>query len=105
VATDWLKGVGGLLVREDLQLCFAGNPKERFAGVGQLAMRLRALPQRRAEVAARKAELVRQEMERAERDELRRQAAQRRRIVRGGAKLAQNWRFEIGSGLLGLTAI
>jgi WD40 repeat protein/class 3 adenylate cyclase/tRNA A-37 threonylcarbamoyl transferase component Bud32 len=48
VTTDWAKQIEEPLLREDLTLCFAGTPEERFAGAGQLARNLRALSQRRA---------------------------------------------------------
>lgn len=62
VTMDWWKQVADPLMREDLEHCFAGNPQERFAGAGQLARNLRALPARQAallqqrhrEAAARK---------------------------------------------------
>src|SRR2546425_3599711 len=46
VATDWWKEISDPLLREDLEHCFAGNPQDRFAGAGQLAKHLRALPER-----------------------------------------------------------
>jgi WD40 repeat protein/class 3 adenylate cyclase len=62
VTTDWWKQISDPLLRDDLEHCFAGNPQERFAGAGQLAKNLRALPERQAalvrqqnrEAAARK---------------------------------------------------
>ena len=47
VTTDWWKSVPDPLLRADLELCFAGNPTDRFAGAGQLAKQLRSLPDRR----------------------------------------------------------
>jgi class 3 adenylate cyclase/tRNA A-37 threonylcarbamoyl transferase component Bud32 len=49
VATDWWKEIGDPLLRQDLELCFAGDPNDRFVGAGQLARALRSLPRRRAE--------------------------------------------------------
>ena len=56
VATDWWKEISDPLLREDLEHCFAGNPQDRFAGAGQLAKHLRALPERRMEWERRAAE-------------------------------------------------
>ncbi|MSU61907.1 MAG: hypothetical protein EXS31_05855 [Pedosphaera sp.] len=56
VTTDWAKEISDPMLREDLQHCFAGNPEERFAGAGQLAKQLRALPERQAELVQREAE-------------------------------------------------
>jgi len=81
VTTDWADGVSDPLLRDDLKRCFAGNPQERFAGAAQLAQNLRDLASRHAEVA-------RQHAAKAERDRLRRQAEQRRRIVIAAAGLA-----------------
>jgi len=56
LTTDWVQEIQEQLLREDLQRCLAGKPEERFTGVGQLARHLRALPERRAELALREAE-------------------------------------------------
>jgi class 3 adenylate cyclase len=53
LTSDWWKHISDPLLREDLEHCFAGNPQERFAGVGQLARHLRALPERQAAFAER----------------------------------------------------
>ena len=53
LTTEWAEDVPDPLLREDIGRCVAGKPENRFAGAGQLAERLRALPQRRAELAAR----------------------------------------------------
>jgi WD40 repeat protein/serine/threonine protein kinase/class 3 adenylate cyclase len=58
LTTDWAENVSDVPLRDDLRQCFAGNPSERFAGAGQLARHLRALPERRAEVARRDGEKV-----------------------------------------------
>jgi serine/threonine-protein kinase len=50
VTTDWAKDIPDALLRDDLKQCFAGNPHERFAGVGQLAQRLRRWSERRTEL-------------------------------------------------------
>jgi WD40 repeat protein/serine/threonine protein kinase/class 3 adenylate cyclase len=71
VTTDWSKEVEDPLLREDLALCFAGQPQERFSGAGQLAKNLRALPQRQAARAA-------EEVEQAAREK----AAYRRGVIR-----------------------
>ena len=81
VTMDWAESVSDPLLRDDLKRCFAGQPQDRFAGAVELARQLRRLPQRRAEVEQRQAELARQQAEQAERDRLRRQAAQRQKIV------------------------
>src|SRR5262249_25239541 len=74
LTTDWAEQVADPLLREDLKLCFAGNPDDRFAGVAQLAKQLRALPERQA---AREREL-------AQRAALER-AAYRRGMIRTAA--------------------
>lgn len=51
LTADWTEDVPDPLLREDLRLCVAGKPEERFAGGAQLAKNLRALPARRAELA------------------------------------------------------
>src|SRR5438552_7111187 len=48
ITTDWQQDLTDPLLRDDLKRCFAGNPQNRFAGAGQLAINLRALPERRA---------------------------------------------------------
>lgn len=49
VTTDWADRISDPLLRDDLQPCFAGDPQKRYAGVAQLANRLRRLPERRQE--------------------------------------------------------
>jgi WD40 repeat protein/serine/threonine protein kinase/class 3 adenylate cyclase len=56
VTGDWAKDIEDTLLREDLQHCLAGKPQDRFAGADQVAKHLRALPERRAELARREAE-------------------------------------------------
>jgi serine/threonine protein kinase/class 3 adenylate cyclase len=51
VTTDWAKRIPDTLLREDLEKCFAGNPRERFASAGALAQSLRSIEQRQAELA------------------------------------------------------
>lgn len=58
LTTDWAREVADPLLREDLQHCVAGRPEERFAGAAQLSRHLRSLPQRRADLARRQAELA-----------------------------------------------
>ncbi len=61
VTTDWAREITDPLLRDDLAHCFAGNPNERFAGAGQLAKHLRALPERRATLEQQQAELAARE--------------------------------------------
>lgn len=61
LTTDWSRKVNDSLLREDLEQCFAGNPEERFVGVGQLAKSLRSLDKRHQELAEQKAELAAKE--------------------------------------------
>ncbi len=56
ITTDWANQIADPLLREDLKLCFAGNPQERFAGAGQLAKHLRSVPERRAAFERQQAE-------------------------------------------------
>jgi WD40 repeat protein/serine/threonine protein kinase/class 3 adenylate cyclase len=56
LTTDWAEHITDPPLRDDLKLCFAGNPNDRFAGAGQLARHLRALPERRAALARQRAE-------------------------------------------------
>jgi serine/threonine protein kinase len=63
VTTDWAKQITDSLLQEDLEKCFAGDPQERFAGVGQLAEQLRSLEERRA--ASEKQQALLKERERA----------------------------------------
>ena len=58
VTTDWAKQIADPLLREDLEKCFAGDPRERFAGAAQLATRLRTLPDRRAAEEQEKARIA-----------------------------------------------
>jgi WD40 repeat protein/class 3 adenylate cyclase/tRNA A-37 threonylcarbamoyl transferase component Bud32 len=71
VTTDWAESVSHPLLREDLKHCFAGDPQQRFAGAGELAKRLRSLPEREKILAQ-------QQMEQAARE----RAAYRRGIIR-----------------------
>ena len=61
LTTDWADHISDPLLREDLEHCFAGDPQDRFAGAGQLAKNLRALPERRAALEQKQAELVARE--------------------------------------------
>ena len=75
LTSDWTEEIADPLLRDDLRHCVAGKPAERFVGAGQLAQRLRSLPERQTELAAR--------------DRAERRAAQRHRIalLAGGAAL------------------
>jgi WD40 repeat protein/class 3 adenylate cyclase/tRNA A-37 threonylcarbamoyl transferase component Bud32 len=77
VTTDWQRDVTDSLLRGDLTHCFAGNPQDRFAGAGQLAKHLRALPERRAALVQQQAELVKRE-----------RAAYRRGMIRSASLAA-----------------
>lgn len=55
MTTDWDRRVDDPLVRDDLSRCLAGDRTERFASANELAERIRALPERRAESARREA--------------------------------------------------
>jgi serine/threonine-protein kinase len=61
LTTDWAKHVTDPLLREDLQQCFAGYPRDRFAGAEQLARSLRAWDKRKAERQKQEAELAERE--------------------------------------------
>lgn len=74
LTTDWADHIADPLLRDDLKHCFAGNPQDRFAGAGQLAKNLRALPQRQAAHAAQRAEQAARE-----------KAAYRRGVLRTAA--------------------
>jgi len=58
VTMDWTRHVEDPLVREDLALCFSGNPEERFAGAAQLAANLRNIGRRRDEAEAKRQEQI-----------------------------------------------
>jgi serine/threonine-protein kinase len=51
VTTDWANAVTDPLLRDDLKVCFAGNPEYRFTGAAQLATNLRNWEKRRQEAA------------------------------------------------------
>ncbi len=69
LAEGWQRDVADPLLREDIALCVDGDPARRLASAAELATRLRALPERRAEAASRAA---------AEAAEAARRARQRR---------------------------
>jgi class 3 adenylate cyclase/tetratricopeptide (TPR) repeat protein/tRNA A-37 threonylcarbamoyl transferase component Bud32 len=81
VTIDWANEISDPLLRDDLKRCFAGRPEQRFAGAGQLAEQLRALPERRAAVQRTEAEKERQQAEKAALQ----QTAYRRGIMRTAA--------------------
>jgi len=60
VTTDWENDIHDPLLLDDLKHCFAGNPRERFDGAGQLAKHLRTLPQRKAARAEQQAAVAAQ---------------------------------------------
>ncbi|HRI14350.1 MAG TPA: protein kinase [Verrucomicrobiota bacterium] len=47
VTADWAAHIGDPLVREDLSRCLAAVPEQRLASVGELAVRIRTLVERR----------------------------------------------------------
>ena len=61
ITTDWAADILDPLLKDDLQHCFAGNPQDRFAGAGQLAKNLRALPERQQALTKQQAELAARE--------------------------------------------
>ncbi len=61
ITTDWAKNVSDPLLREDLELCFAGQPQERWERVEMLAKSIRNLPERRVERRRRELELAARE--------------------------------------------
>jgi hypothetical protein len=71
---DWPARIPDPLLREDLARCLAGLPEKRWSSAGELAARLRNLPERRAAEARRLAELAARE-----------RAAHRWRLLRIGA--------------------
>ncbi|MBI4660960.1 MAG: protein kinase [Verrucomicrobia bacterium] len=74
VTTDWAEEISDPLLREDLKHCFAGNPDERFVGVGQLATSLRSLDRRQKTLAEQQAAIATRE-----------RAAYRRGVIRTAA--------------------
>ncbi|MBI2946175.1 MAG: protein kinase, partial [Verrucomicrobia bacterium] len=61
LTTDWRNQITDALLCHDLEHCFAGNPQERFEAAGQLAKNLRSLAARRAEMERQQAELAARE--------------------------------------------
>lgn len=59
--SDWPSRVEDPLLRDDLRRCLAGAPPKRWSSTGELAARLRAIPERRREEARRRAELLARE--------------------------------------------
>lgn len=71
LAPGWEREIEDELLREDIAAAADTEPSRRLADAGELAQRLRTLPQRRAERAARlaaaaDAERIRRDLERAE---------------------------------------
>jgi WD40 repeat protein/class 3 adenylate cyclase/tRNA A-37 threonylcarbamoyl transferase component Bud32 len=77
VTIDWERHIADPLLREDLHKCLAGDPNERFESAADLARSLRALPQRRKELARTQANLA-----------LREKAAYRRGLIRAATLAA-----------------
>lgn len=77
LTTDWPDLISDPLLRDDLKRCFAGNAHDRFAGAGQLAANLRALPHRHSERVREHAEMAARE-----------KAAYRRGVLRTAAVAA-----------------
>lgn len=74
LAPGWEQDVADELLREDIALAADGHPQRRLGDAGQLAERLRQLPQRRErlQLAREQARLTRQLREDLERSQLRR---------------------------------
>jgi class 3 adenylate cyclase/serine/threonine protein kinase len=53
LAEGWERDVPDVLVREDVAACCDGDPLRRPAGAGEVAQRIRALPQRREDLRQR----------------------------------------------------
>lgn len=96
LSTGWEREVGDALLCEDIAAATEGDPQRRLASAGELAERLRRLPQRREERAAQLA--ARQAVESAQRERERRQT--RRPWLAAAAALlllalgAGGWLFE-----------
>ncbi len=58
LTSDWADSVADPLLRDDIRQCVAGDPQKRFAGIAQLAERLRTLGQRREADAKESARLA-----------------------------------------------
>jgi WD40 repeat protein/class 3 adenylate cyclase/tRNA A-37 threonylcarbamoyl transferase component Bud32 len=58
LTTDWEENIQDPQIREDLRRCFASDPAKRFTNAERLAESLRAIPERRAAAAARRAEVA-----------------------------------------------
>jgi eukaryotic-like serine/threonine-protein kinase len=65
LTSEWVEDVADPLLREDIAGCVSGKPQQRCASASELARRLRALPQRRAEFDARQRALRRRRLTRA----------------------------------------
>jgi class 3 adenylate cyclase/tRNA A-37 threonylcarbamoyl transferase component Bud32/dipeptidyl aminopeptidase/acylaminoacyl peptidase len=78
VTIDWARHISDLLLWQDLASCLSGDPNERFGSAVELAKNLRAMPERRAAVEFREAELERQQAEKAALE----RAADKRRMMR-----------------------
>src|SRR5438045_7115240 len=87
VTGDWMGNIKYDLLRQNLQMCLAERPEERFAGDAQIARHLRDLPARRAALEKQRAELAAKER-RAYRRGLVRAAAYATAVVAAFAILA-----------------
>lgn len=58
LTADWEDDIPDPQIRDDLRKCFATDPAKRFATAERLAESLRAIPERRAAAAARRAEVA-----------------------------------------------
>lgn len=96
LSTGWQREVDDELLREDIAAATEGDPQRRLASAGELAERLRRLPQRREERAAQQAALQAAEQARQERE---RRRARRPWLAAAAALLllalgAGGWMFE-----------
>ncbi len=58
VTGDWQEEISDPLLREDLRKCLASDPARRWSSANQVAARLRALPERRANLLREEARLA-----------------------------------------------
>jgi serine/threonine protein kinase len=83
LAPGWERDIDDDLLRGDIAAAVDGNPQQRLGSAAQFADKLRALPRRREEVAARQLERETRERERADAERTRAALAQvqRRRKI------------------------